>query len=337
MTAVSAPRPGWELLAGQVNQRRYEALRAYLFEGASLQQAADASGYTRAAVASLVRDLRAGRLTVFASPGTPGRKSAPKKDAARGQAVELRRAGLSVYEISARLSQEGTPLGRSAVSDILREEGFGRLLRGPAPEASTSPATSGRDTRLPPAAVIDFAALLALKLTTTRRVCHVDDLLTDPAPALLAGLSILPKKTALTDYSYRLSHDHQLRFLAALDKQMIATGLATAQEAIFDLDFHAVMHWGQDPTLEKHYVPARSQRARSVLTFFAQDTGTHNLVYANADLTKASQNREVIAFCDHWKQVSGADPKMLIMDQKVTTQAILGELDARSVKFATLR
>ena len=74
-----------------------------------------------------------------------------------------------------------------------------------------------------------------------------------------------------------------------------------------------------------------------MLTFFAQDTGTHNLVYANADLTKASQNREVIAFCDHWKQVSGADPKMLIMDQKVTTQPILGELDDRGVKFATLR
>jgi hypothetical protein len=384
MTAVSAPRPGWELLAGQVNQRRYEALRAYLFEGWSLQQAADATGYTRDALASLVRDLRAGRLTVFAPPGTPGRKSAPKKDAARGRVIELRRAGLSVYEISTRLIQEGTPLGRSAVSDILREEGFGRLLRGPAPEASTSPATSGRDTRLPAAGVIDFAALparahttmaglllaipdlvaldlpalaaaagypgtrvipaaswllslLALKLTATRRVSHVDDLLTDPAPALLAGLPVLPKKSALTDYSYRLSHDHQLRFLAALDKRMIASGLATAGEAIFDLDFHAIMHWGHDPALEKHYVPTRSQRARSVLTFFAQDTGTHNLVYANADLTKATQNREVIAFCDHWKAVSGTDPAMLIMDQKVTTQAILGELDGRGVKFATLR
>ena len=80
------------------------------------------------------------------------------------------------------------------------------------------------------------------------------------------------------------------------------------------------MHWGHDPALEKHYVPTRSQRARSVLTFFAQDTGTHNLVYANADLSKATQNREVIAFCDHWKAVSGHDPHMLIMDQKVTTQ-----------------
>jgi hypothetical protein len=79
------------------------------------------------------------------------------------------------------------------------------------------------------------------------------------------------------------------------------------------------MHWGADPALEKHYVPSRSQRARSVLTFFAQDTGTHNLVYANADVSKAGQAREAIVFCDHWKAVSGADPKMLIMDQKVTT------------------
>ena len=384
MTAEPAPRPGWELLAGQVNQRRYEALRAYLYQGASLQQAADAAGYTRDALASLVRDLRAGKLTVFAPPGAPGRKSAPKKDAARARAIELRRDGLPVYEISTRLTSEGTPLGRTAVSDILREEGFGLLLRGPAPQASTSPATSGRDTRLPAAGPADFAALparvhttmagllltipdlvtldlpalaaaagypgttaipaasyllslLALKLTATRRVSHVDDLLADPAPALLAGLTVLPKKTALTDYSYRLSHDHQQKFLAALDAKMIASGLATTDEAIFDLDFHAVMAWGHDPALEKHYVPTRSQRARSVLTFFAQDTGTHNLVYANADLTKASQNREVIAFCDHWKQVSGTDPKMLIMDQKVTTQAILGELDDRGVKFATLR
>ena len=74
-----------------------------------------------------------------------------------------------------------------------------------------------------------------------------------------------------------------------------------------------------------------------MLTFFAQDTGTHNLVYANADLSKATQAREVIAFCDHWKQPPATDPKMLIMDQKVTTQDVLGELDERGVKFLTLR
>jgi hypothetical protein len=118
---------------------------------------------------------------------------------------------------------------------------------------------------------------------------------------------------------------------------MIGSGLTTSEQAIFDLDFHAVMHWGRDPALEKHYVPTRSQRSRSVLTFFAQDTGTHNLVYANADLSKATQNREAIAFADHWKTVSGHEPAMLVMDQKVTTHAVLGELDARGIKFLTLR
>src|SRR6478736_8216077 len=144
-------------------------------------------------------------------------------------------------------------------------------------------------------------------------------------------MATLPKKSALISYSYRLAHDHQQRFLAALDTTMIDHGLASSNQAIFDLDFHAVMHWGTDPVLEKHYVPKRSQRARSVLTFFAQDSGTHNLVYANADLTKKTSTREVIAFCDHWKTVSGADPAMLIMDQKVANHAVLAELDQRGV------
>ena len=384
MAAEPAPSAEFFTAPAQPNQRRYEALRAYFVERVSVAEAGERAGYTRASMASLLRDFRAGRVQMFAPPGRPGPKSAPRKDAARGRVTELRRQGLSVYEISARLAAEGTGLNRTGVGQILAEEGFGRLLRGPAAAASASPATAGRDTRLPAARVIDFDAfparaetslaglllavpdlialdlpalvaragypgtaaippvsrilsLLALKLTATRRVSHVDDLLTDPASALFAGLSVLPKKSALTDYSYRLSHDHQQRFLAALDAKMIAAGLAASEEAIFDLDFHAVMHWGHDPVLEKHYVPTRSQRSRSVLTFFAQDSGTHNLVYANADISKATQHREAIAFCDHWKNVSGADPKMLIMDQKVTTQAVLGELDERGVKFATLR
>jgi hypothetical protein len=389
MTAGSAQGLGVEFFTNpeQVNQRRYEALRTFFIDGLTHAQVAERFGYTRWAMVALVRDYRAGKLDLFAAPRRPGPPpgTAPAKDRVRGRVIALRREGLSAYEISARLAGEGTPLNRTSVAEILTEEGFGRLLRHPAPEASTSPATPGRDTRLPPAAGLDFTtfpdradtrmaglllvipdlialdlpallaaagypgtatipaaswllSLLSLKLTGTRRVSHVDDhLLADPAAALFAGLNVLPKKTVLTDYSYRLSRTHQHAFLAALDHKMIGTGLATTEQAIFDLDFHAIMHWGRDPVLEKHYVPTRSQRSRSVLTFFAQDSGTHNLVYANADLSKATQNREVIAFADHWKTVSGHEPAMLVMDQKVTTHTVLGELDARGIKFLTLR
>ena len=387
--AAGSPQRGeaeWFTAPEQVNQRRYEALRAYYVGGLSYAEAGKRFGYTRWSMINLVREHKAGKLELFAPAKKPGPPpgTAPARDRARGRAVELRRQGLSTYEISARLAAEGRPLNRTSVAEILAGEGSGRLVRGPQPAESISPATPGRDTGLPRAQVLDFAAwperldttraglllvlpdlvaldlpalaaaagypgtrvvpaagwllsLLALKLTRTRRVSHVDDLLADPAAGLLAGTAMLPKKSALTDYSYRLSHDHQQRFLAALDEQMIGAGLASPGEAVFDLDFHAVMHWGRDPALEKHYVPARSQRARSVLTFFAQDSGTHNLIYASADISKATQAREAIAFCDHWKNVSGHDPKMLVMDQKVTTHDVLGELDRRGIKFLTLR
>jgi transposase len=158
MTAKPTRRKGWELFAhpAHPNQRRYEALRAYLYEGASLAQAAARFGYTPATLESLARDLRAGKLVLFTPPGKPGPKHAPKKDRARARVIGLRRQGLSVYEISTRLATQGIGLNRTGVGQILREEGFGRLLRDPAEQASTSPATSGRDTRLPTTSRIDF-------------------------------------------------------------------------------------------------------------------------------------------------------------------------------------
>ena len=111
MAAQSTPRVGWEFFAQptRVNQRRYEALRAYFAGNASLAEVAAKFDYTRASMASLVRDHRAGKLDLFAPPGRPGPKSAPAKDRARARVIELRRAGLSVHEISARLRAEGPP------------------------------------------------------------------------------------------------------------------------------------------------------------------------------------------------------------------------------------
>src|SRR5512135_1759064 len=161
MTAGSGQHSGaeWFTSPQQVNQRRYEALRAYFTEGLTYAAAGARFGYTRWAMINLVREHRAGKLELFAPPRKPGPApgTAPARDRVRGRVIALRRQGLSSYEISARLAAEGTPLNRTSVAEILTEEGFGRLLRGPAPEASISPATPGRDTNLPAATVIDVA------------------------------------------------------------------------------------------------------------------------------------------------------------------------------------
>ena len=121
---AAKPAPGAEYFTAprHPNQRRYEALRAYFTEGLTVEQAGARAGYTRSSMASLLRDFRAGELELFAPPGKPGPKTAPAKDRARARVLELRRTGLSVHEISARLRAEGTPLNRTGVGQILAEE-----------------------------------------------------------------------------------------------------------------------------------------------------------------------------------------------------------------------
>src|SRR5260370_55993 len=170
MTARSAQHEAkWFASPQQVNQRRYEALRAYFVDGLSYAQAGARFGYTRWAMINLVREHRAGKLELFAPPRRPGPApgTAPAKDRVRGRVIELRRQGLSTHEISRRLQAEDTPLNRTSVAEILAEEGFGRLLRRPEPEASISPATPGRDTTWPATTVIDFSTWPA-RLDSTR-------------------------------------------------------------------------------------------------------------------------------------------------------------------------
>src|ERR1700724_3111919 len=99
MTARSAQHRTAEsfTVPEQVNHRRYEALRAYHVEGLSYAQAGERFGYTRWAMINLVRDHRAGKLELFASPRRPGPApgTAPARDKVRGRVVELRRAVVS--------------------------------------------------------------------------------------------------------------------------------------------------------------------------------------------------------------------------------------------------
>src|SRR6266700_3121237 len=100
---------------------------------------------------------------------------------------------------------------------------------------------------------------------------------------------------------------------------------------------HAIRHHGEVVPLEKHYVPKRSQRTRAVLTFFAQDHASTEMVYANADITKAEQAREIIAFADYWQQATGSDPGLLVFDSQLTNYTVLNELTQRSLRWLTLR
>ena len=92
-------------------------------------EAARRFGYTPAAFRMLCYDFRGGRLPDFFASTRPGPREQPKKSRAREQVVALRKRNYSIYDISKALKQQGTPLGATAVREILAEEGFAPLPR----------------------------------------------------------------------------------------------------------------------------------------------------------------------------------------------------------------
>ena len=201
----------------------------------------------------------------FFLTATPGPKSAPRKDAARSGIIELRADGHSIDEIAVALSAEGLALNRTGIAEVISEHGLPRLWRRP-DTARGGP----RLEVLPRAELADFSQLPARSETNMAGLLlTIPDLLALDLPALVAAGGY-PGTQVIPAINYLLS-------LRAL--KLIATHRVS----------HAVMHWGTDPAPEKHYVPSRSQRTRSVLAFFAEDADSHTLPYANADLFKATR------------------------------------------------
>jgi transposase len=158
-SAISAPEPGSRPEAeffrspSSIAQRRYEALRAHLYEGLSQAETAERFGYSPATIASLARDFRSGHL-VFFPPEVARRRRSPAKERARARIVELRQIGHSVDDIAAVLKTEGMALNRTGISEVLAEEGFGRLRMRPFRERILP-----RRGILPTAKLLDFATL----------------------------------------------------------------------------------------------------------------------------------------------------------------------------------
>jgi transposase len=181
-----------------------------------------------------------------------------------------------------------------------------------------------------------IGALLWAKCARRPRVHNLGSLTDDTGLAFTLGLTALPKATHLGSYSHRVRREANHALLTSLVRALRPLGLATGT-AGFNLDFHAIRHHGTDAVLERHYVPRRSQRTRAVLTFFAQDHTSAEMVYANADLTKAEQAREIAAFADYWAHATGHDPGLLVFDSQLTNYHVLDELTGRGISWLTLR
>ena len=176
---------------------------------------------------------------------------------------------------------------------------------------------------------------LALKLWSIQRKSHVMALVADEGLALFAGLNVIPKKSYFSEYSSKIGHKKTVDLLAAWHQLVLGINLFSGDS--FNLDFHAIPYFGAHPVVERHYVPTRSQRRKSILVFLAQDAEGRAFCYSNADLRKGEEPEEIFRFIDFWERTHHDAPRHLVFDSRVTTYKNLGRLDEMGIEFITLR
>lgn len=176
-------------------------------------------------------------------------------------------------------------------------------------------------------------ALLAGKLLGQRRISHISDLCNDEGAGLFCGLNVLPKATFATDYSYRTQRSMSDHFV----KTLLAKAPLKEAPGSFNLDFHAIAYRGNEADLEKHWLAKGNRAGTSIMAFVAQDRHSRVMCYATANVLRDDMDAMAVRFTDYWKEQTGAYPRELLFDGRVTTYAHLAQLEKRQVGFITVR
>ena len=266
--------------------RRYEALRAYFVEHLPSTEVARRFGYTPRSFEVLVSRFRKSDLPPFWRDVRRGRQERPVREPLREAILDLRRQGLSVYDIAERLRASDRPTSHQTVWLVLREAGLKRLPKRSAAQKSIPPSidpplSDVRELDLTPREVECRAPLLLYFAYYLGRV-DFDAIVRQsgypftfmiPSPsALRSALALKILQKPRKNHVMPLADDEGLGLFAGLNvlpkttflhdysyrvgggpHQRLLEGVVRARATVaaypsgaFNLDFHTIRHYG-DP------------------------------------------------------------------------------------------
>ena len=181
-------------------------------------------------------------------------------------------------------------------------------------------------------------SILALKLIGHERLSKISNYNHDTGFGFFAGLNVPPKTTATSTYSYLIDKEAVQNFSKNFISQMESMYPEYYQGETINLDFHAIPHYGEKSKMDTNWVGSKHQRLKSAQTLFAQDGDSRHLLYANTDIDRADEPKEIMNFVNYWTDVKGIIEQTLVFDSKLTTYQVLEELnDDPKINFITLR
>ncbi|MFV2082590.1 MAG: transposase, partial [bacterium] len=172
--------------------------------------------------------------------------------------------------------------------------------------------------------------LLALKCSGTKRYSHSNDL-EDDGIALWTGLSKLPDQSVLHRFAQEFTPkmvDGLFLYMGRALKQLYHLNGSRV-----NVDFHNIPAYGD--TGEKAWVPTRGKTMSCKRAMFVQDQETTMPILATTNFKGMKPSQAVLLAADVCEEIFGRSH--LVMDSRVTTYAVLNDLDKRGFGFTTLR
>src|SRR5262249_51313170 len=305
-----------------VAQRNYEICKAYYADGTPAQQLAQRFSLHPDSVRAIVRDFASQPdLARFFVVGSPGRRSAPKRERLAEEAARLRGQGLPLADIRQRLNDQGQPISEPYLFRILQQQGLtGTRQRRPgqiAKDGSEVPPTAdvrlcslvpGRRFSTKAAGLFLFLPqLLELDLPAavqqagwpgSRCIPPLQAILALLAPKLLGkrrvshisdlcndeGAGLFCGLNVLPKATYATDYSYLTE--RAMSERFIGCLLGKAALGeppfSFNLDFHTIPFRGEDADLERHWIAQRNRAGVAVMAFVAQHAQRRGVCYAHA-------------------------------------------------------
>ena len=107
-------------------QKQYEVIRGFVKEGISISELSERFGYTKNTIYSLIRDLKAGKLELFALH-KPGPKHRRIDNKTKLEIIKLRLRDYSYSAIKTNLEEMGIVISIKTIERVLSDAGFAQV------------------------------------------------------------------------------------------------------------------------------------------------------------------------------------------------------------------
>jgi len=184
--------------------------------------------------------------------------------------------------------------------------------------------------------ISSILSFVALKLCDVKRYSADDMWCMDRGMGLFAGLTVLPKAAWFSSYSSAVTRDMNISFLKSLHSNWISHGLLSDT---VNMDFTSIPYWGDDDHLENNWSGKRGKALPSMQAVLAQDPESGLLCYGDTTVRHENEPDVVLEFLDfhHSDTTKDVQLKYLVFDSRFTVYQNLNKINAKGIKFITIR